>query len=232
MFNKLGTRHCFWEMRTFGRCFNLSFYLAACLCEFRKIIFWSTSATCTCSRSSHLAAWPHNAHVLNQEAAWVQVTWTTLPDKWHSGEQATEPRSMDNSVGGWLGEWVSVTWHFLLLLVLASVPTILDPLSTPYKLPVLFWLLQHPIKRHSSCIPVGICFFSLCKVSAVSHPLMCCPSHTTCVGYPFGLQCACQSNMCKYHAGVIRTGGKHKCGIGRWQTMAYKSSCGLDVAEI
>lgn len=178
-------------MCAFDRCFDLGFYLAACLREFGKTIFWSTSATCTCPRSSHLAAWPHNARVLNLEAAWVQVTWTTLPEKWHSGEQAAEQRSMDNSVGGWLGEWVSVTWHFLLLLVVVSVPTISDPLSTWYKLPVLFWFLQDPTKRHSSCIPVGILIFSLCKVSAVSHPLLSCPSPITCVGYTFGLQCAC-----------------------------------------
>lgn len=155
-----------------------------------------------------------------EPGGWVQVTWATLPEKWHSGEQAAEQRSMDNLVGGSSGEWVSVIWHFLLLLVLVSVSTILDPLSTWYKMPILFWLLQLPTKRHSSCIPVGILIFHLCKVSAVSHPLLSCPSTITCVGYPFGLQCACHSSMCKYHTGVVRTGGKHKCRTGRWQTMA------------
>lgn len=140
----------------------------------------------------------------------MHVCWTR---RLHGCQSPEQPCQRNGRVGNrdpwiiqwWLGEWVSVTWHFLFLLLLVSVPTILDSLSIQQKLPVLFWLLQHSTKRHSRCIPVGILIFSLCKVSAVSHPLLSCPAPITCVGHPFRLQWAYVSMTLEWSGLVANT---------------------------
>lgn len=195
MFNKLGTRHCFGELVcAFDRCFNLGFYLAACLCEFRKIIFWSVSATCTCSRSSHLAVWPHNARLLNQEAAWVQVTWTTFPDKRHSGEQAAELRSMDNSLGGWLGEWVlhdTFCSLFLSVFLQFWIPLVHD-----INCPVFFDSCNTPLKHSMQQLhPSGhILLFPLQGLSSVTSTAVLPFPHDLCGGIP--LVCNVPASLC------------------------------------
>lgn len=73
---------------------------------------------------------------------------------------------------------------FLSVFLQFRIPLVPDP-SCQFFFDSCYRLL--PVKRHSSCIPLGIFFFSPSNFSAMSHPLMCSPSHVTCAGRPFAL---------------------------------------------
>lgn len=86
MFNKLATGHCFGEwMCGFDRCFNLSFYLAACLCAFGKIIILvnkcnlcmfqnitpgCTASQCMCAEPGGCVGASHLNNLAREMAGW------------------------------------------------------------------------------------------------------------------------------------------------------------------